>query len=548
MKKYVSAFRHSRIKKDNSYQIKIKLRIPELSFQRDLPIVYKENDVAKKLSLTINQWSNLSRNHKKLINYSKFRYEETIDYLNENGIEITTENIKKYYGHSLFDFTKLKVASNLKDLITIYYDPEFVDDYYTDDDIIEISKSIEPPVDNDILFEDDIADLFVEAESKWKLQNEIEKTKAITDPYERTDAQYRILGYFNTNKVLDVFGYYWTLQKPNGGRYINKYDRKIILRIAEYIFIGGGSNDMNDFNEEWVKKYFIYLRDFGYTDTRLFQNYTPLEINDYENEVKGKRSQRKHYTESSYKDQIKKFKRYYKKLKNKTDFFNDIEVFDIDEFNFNSLKLNDSKYSERYTQKDHYVNVEELKTLARFSSDARELEETRDLFFIQIFTSGNRSIEKDRVKFKTINGIEYVEVIHSKTNTKNISGLAMPLKELLKRYNNTFPTIKMKASEYNSNLKKIAEELGLSRDVEFIENKVNSKISQINYKKLHTCISQYFARHTLVNYLVDGGQSDEDIIKITGHIAPEILKHYKRKMTVEDKQEILDSADKINWD
>jgi uncharacterized membrane protein len=105
----------------------------------------------------------------------------------------------------------------------------------------------------------------------------------------------------------------------------------------------------------------------------------------------------------------------------------------------------------------------------------------------------------------------------------------------------------MKAIDYNRNLKSIAEKLKLDRKIEFVKNEVNSIETVYSYKPLFECVSQYFTRHTLVNYLVDSGRSDEDIIKITGHVNPQILNHYKRKATIQDKQKIIDEADKANW-
>ena len=102
------------------------------------------------------------------------------------------------------------------------------------------------------------------------------------------------------------------------------------------------------------------------------------------------------------------------------------------------------------------------------------------------------------------------------------------------------------AKTYNINIKKISKELGLDRKIEFVFNKMNSIETEYEYKPLHECITQYFTRHTLVNYMVDAGHSDEEIIEITGHVSTDILSHYKKKHDINRKQAIIDKADKAH--
>ena len=104
----------------------------------------------------------------------------------------------------------------------------------------------------------------------------------------------------------------------------------------------------------------------------------------------------------------------------------------------------------------------------------------------------------------------------------------------------------MVAKDYNRYLKAMAYELKLERDIEFVSNLMNSPESVLSYKPLYKCISQYFSRHTLVNYLVDAGHSDEEIIEITGHVSTDILSHYKKKYDINRKQTLIDRADKAH--
>ena len=437
---YASAFQHGRRRKDNKHQIKIKIRVPDFNFQADFPIEYLNNGKKYQLSLSKAEWNNRSNKANKIIEKAKFRYDECVRYLLKKNSNLSNKSINSLYTKNIFDFTQDVQIEELKRLLA-YTLPESLVNEYEDKELIEIANNIEIGTDEELL-EEDVGDIILDAESKLRLKKQVNKTKEIKDHLERCDTQYLIDGYFNFTRIIDVFGYFWCLRKPNGARYLDKTDNKIILRVAEYIFITNASNSMSDFDENWVIEFFLYLRDYGYISTRKVRYYTPLELYDFKNIIVDKSGNRKIYRESSFENQIKKFKKYFRSLRDKTKLFLNVPYNDLSGITLNSIKYENSKFAEKYTQKDHYANGDEMKKLFNYNSSDEVLNLARDLFFIQVFSSGNRSIDKDTVQYKTKDGIKYIEVHHSKTNTKNISGLFKPLKLLLdKRHNGKLPEI-----------------------------------------------------------------------------------------------------------
>jgi hypothetical protein len=534
--------------KDGKYQIKIKLRNTKTKFQRDFPIEQTVNGKIEKLSLSEQDWRNQSRVINRIIRYSEGKYVEIARSLEINGKSLSTDNIMFFYRKEIVDFNDQLTVERMKEALSYDLDPEYIE-YYKDEELLEIAKSLE---DSDLISNDgefsveDIGSVLIDVEIRNNRKKELEAIKSIEDSLDRCDAQYQSLELFDKSKIIDVFGFFWTLRRINGSRYLDKWNKKIVLRLAQYIFLTGSSNELKDFDEKWLNSYFIYLRDFGFLDTREIRNYTPLELYDYEVTIKNKKNQCKPYELDSFKDQIKKFKRYFQILLDETDLLDNLPKINLKKFSVKTLKLPNSYFETSFTQKDHYVNVAELKRLAKFKSRNEELNLTRDLFFIQTFTSGNRSIDKDKVEFISEQGISYLEVKHSKTRSRNQTGKFEFLNQVIERNGGAIPKISMKVSEYNLNLKLIAKELNLDRKIEFVSNKINSKKSFYKHIPLYECISQYFSRHTLVNYLVDAQIGNEDIIKLTGHADVKILDHYRKIVSIEDKQKLIDEADKKN--
>ena len=343
---YSSAFQHGRRKKDNTHQIKIKIRIPDFNFQADFPIEYLTNGKKYKLSLSVAEWNNRSNKANKIIEKAKFRYDECVSYLLKSNSILSTKSINSLYKKNIFDFTRDIQIEELKRLLG-YSLPDNLIEEYEDQELIEIAKNIEIGTDEE-LQEDEIGDRLLDAESKLRFKRQVEQTKQITDNLERCDAQYSLYGYPDFTKIIDVFGYYWSVKRINGKRYLTKYDHKIILRIAEYIFITNESNKLVDFNKNWVNNFFLYLRDFGFVDTRKVRDYTPLELYNYRNVIVDRISNRKPYQESSYANLIKKFKRYYNLLLSETDHLSTIPKINFDQLNLESLKLADANYDEEY--------------------------------------------------------------------------------------------------------------------------------------------------------------------------------------------------------
>lgn len=545
-----SPFKHSRKReKDGKFLIKIKLRNTKSNYQSDFPVERIIGGEILKLILSDIEWVNKSKINKRIIHFAESSILRIAKYLEKNGDEISNKQILFYYRKLLKNFEEEETIDQIRGLLSIDLDNQLVESFSDSQILLMVEQLNKTDLASD-LSEEEISTVLMDAAMEVTVRiptrKEIEATKKIKNNLDRCDAQYRIPSFFDENRILDVFGFFWTLKKTNGDRTSNKWNQRIVLRLAQFIFMTGASNNIKDFNFEWIQSYFLYLRDFGFLDNHEIRNYTPLELYEYRDKIIAKKKDCKSYQKSSFEDQIKKFKTYYIKLKEKTNFLDNIPKIDISEFNFKNLKLSESNFDIEKSQKDHYVNLEELKLLAAYKSEDEILNLTRDQFFLQTFSSGNRSINKDNVEIKLENGFKYVEVRHSKTKSKNKTGTFKFFSEVVERHNGKIPNIIITAKEYNKNLKKIAKELKFERKIQFFTSKVNSNETLVEYKPLKNCISQYFSRHTLVNYLVDAGEEDDDIIKLTGHSTTKILDHYKKRSEIDEKQKIINRADKKN--
>jgi hypothetical protein len=543
-----SAFKHFRKrKKDGKYQIKIKLRNNSTGYQRDFPVEYLAGEKVHKLVLSESEWSKKTKFQNEAISFALNRYPRIAKFLEKNEEKISNKKLCFYFRKLLIDVDEQVSIDQIRRLLANEFDKSVT---FSESEILQVAKNLKESdfhlEDEEQLDEGDVGAVLIDAVSRIPREKNLTEVKKIKDPLKRCDAQYKIPGVFNETRIIDVFGFFWTLKQTNDERYLNKWNTKIILRIAQFIFLTGASNDLKDLDSNWVKNFFLYLRDTGFLDTREIRNYTPLELYSFKKVFEKRKANCKPYSESSFGDQLTKFKRYYSVLFKTTNLLDNSPKIDLDIFTLKTLKFSKTNFDEDFTQKDHYVNVEELELLSEYYSKDERLNLTRDLFFIQTFSSGNRSIEKDVITSKLVDGNTIIEVRHSKTGKINSTGKFRYLAEVMARHNGELPKIEIDAKEFNENLKKIAEELKFERMIKFPENKINTLKTKYAYKPLYECISQYFSRHTLVNYLVDAKTEDSNIIKLTGHSDVRILQHYKKNLKVEEKQVIIDLADETN--
>ncbi len=93
-------------------------------------------------------------------------------------------------------------------------------------------------------------------------------------------------------------------------------------------------------------------------------------------------------------------------------------------------------------------------------------------------------------------------------------------------------------STYREQLKEVARHFKWKRIITEPETRINSNKDVIEYE-LREVFSPLTARKTFINYLANLGLADELIIQFTDHTDVKILKHYKRKLNLEQKRRII---------
>lgn len=198
-----------------------------------------------------------------------------------------------------------------------------------------------------------------------------------------------------------------------------------------------------------------------------------------------------------------------------------------------------------------YLTHEELKKLTDVDlSGTNDIlyEYVRDIFIVGVWTaqrvSDYNNIGPNCIKHYErnymLNGeyikkeIDVIEIIQKKTKTKVIIPISRQLSAILQKYNYILP--KVKDITINKYIKEIAKKAGIDQSVEIV------KIQGGKYRKIHKpkyeLIYTHTARRTGATLMYLAGMDVYDIMKITGHSSPDMLKKYI-------KANSLDVADKI---
>lgn len=212
----------------------------------------------------------------------------------------------------------------------------------------------------------------------------------------------------------------------------------------------------------------------------------------------------------------------------------------------------DKRFKASSTETDAiYLTHEELKKLIDLDlSDTNDklYEYVRDIFIVGVWTaqrvSDYNNISPNCIKRYERNfmvdgkyikkEMDVIEIIQKKTKIKVTIPISRQLSAILKKYNYILPNIK--DITINRYIKEIAKKAGINQSVEIV------KISGGKYKKIHKpkyeLIYTHTARRTGATLMYLAGMDVYDIMKITGHSSPEMLKKYI-------KANSLDVADKI---
>lgn len=191
----------------------------------------------------------------------------------------------------------------------------------------------------------------------------------------------------------------------------------------------------------------------------------------------------------------------------------------------------------------------------------------RDIFLIGVWTaqriSDYNNIKKDDIvthkihkivekddpkhpgeKIPTIETKEVtvVNITQKKTGAKVTIPCSSELKRIFEKYNYEIPHLS--DQNVNDNMKKIAEEAGLTDLVRIDYVKGGKKMSELKPK--HKLVHTHTARRTGATLMYLSGMDIYDIMKITGHSTPQTLKKYIKADKLEVMEKIVDKYDYFN--
>lgn len=136
--------------------------------------------------------------------------------------------------------------------------------------------------------------------------------------------------------------------------------------------------------------------------------------------------------------------------------------------------------------------------------------------------------------------VMYINIRQHKTGAKVAVPCSTELKNILERYNYQMPHLADQV--INRYIKEIGKMAGLDEMVEMVETKGGTKTT-VKYEK-YKLIHSHTARRTGATLMYLAGMDVYDIMKITGHSSPNMLKKYIKA----DQLEVVDKIiDKYNY-
>jgi len=166
--------------------------------------------------------------------------------------------------------------------------------------------------------------------------------------------------------------------------------------------------------------------------------------------------------------------------------------------------------------------------------------QTRDLFLMQTYAGGLRVNELYRIQstnFIELNGKKILTLKAGKTSKPINNPVSDKFEDLLKVYNYEIPIFN-NDNTYNDNLKLMAKEIGLSREILQYENYAHYEEPKPYKVILHEVFSTKLTRKALVSILYNMGEKKEVIATITNHSGETI--NYYIALEEDNKKQMLD--------
>jgi hypothetical protein len=301
---------------------------------------------------------------------------------------------------------------------------------------------------------------------------------------------------------------YWDDYIDDCGVKSHKLIKSSLLRYIE-------KDDANiyatDFNDEWLKEYFVYTIKTGYEGKKDDKIVT------------------KHY-------EISTIEKYLKILRSYGDYLFDEGV--LNNQNYKRFKLRNKKkgqsilkYKADPFKNAHALLKKEFDQLFGFRFADETLDSVRDVFILQVWLGGLR--KKDFYSLSDSNfSIDSGGNIHVWfSQKKTMEDVMNPinrtyLEPIFKKYNNSLPKFPTQ-SKYNKKLKKVFEAAGLCRELPFKYEYAKDDAPTVIWKPMCKEVSNSWARNCAVSILCEEGHPDNHIKEFTGHRDEKMLQHYR---------------------
>lgn len=242
----------------------------------------------------------------------------------------------------------------------------------------------------------------------------------------------------------------------------------------------------------------------------------------------------------------------------------------MSEGHHSNVKFQDKKFKGTRVEVDTiYLTKEDLDkfTAVDISDWSAGYEQARDIFMVGVWTaqriSDYNNISKDDIQTyqmrnivdepdpkhpgKTIakivtRDITVINIRQKKTDAKVTIPCSSALKKILEKYDYQLPHLEDQV--INRYIKDIAEKAGLTDIVEIKETKGGTP-KLVKYKK-YELIHSHTARRTGATLMYLSGMDIYDIMKITGHTSPTMLKKYIKADQLEVVDKIVQKYDYFN--
>lgn len=514
-------------KKDGLHQLKIRVFIgsnDQGRFRNKITLEIKVLDESnKQILVSTDEFDNRKSNKtlNLIILKTESKINDTVKRMIEGNVKLTSENLFKYLYKNI---TAKKTGSTVETENTVWN--EDVEKFYGEPVPVTVWEKFKLAV-----IEDETVNVTEEemqniAESIYFDHVRSKETGRISSM--SYNERYKT-GNFNKSNIFELFGFCWSDNPKNGEPLITGSYRSLIVQLNDYRFNAKPSESVKDFNDAWITSFLKYLINKGYPLVHI-RGYDPFTIVKYRGRFI--KAERIPYNEVSFQKLVKHLKRH----------IDILQKYDMIPYTKNTKLIQASDFLKRkakkqiYTRRDHSLTVKEFNLIAETDFKDEKLNLARDMFIIAVLGGGFRTLElyTDHMYVQD----NRLNIYRQKTNERSINPIILQLNDVIKRHNG-FPEF-LNVEEFRSSLKAIARKIPLDRIISVPDTKVNSE-KGFKKVKILEIFNPYFARKTCVTILNHFGLSEEEIIEFICHANTRTLKHYKGKMTIEDKERLVHS-------